>query len=513
MEAAVQAIVSPLRFHGTAVDNARLLKHSPPPLSAEAPFWIAYPLLRHTTLDRPVDSLPFVKKGAMNPARYSLAVALIFFATVSLLSLVYGLQYRFSDGLFAYFAVMSVPFLLLIGLLSALAMISIRFRPMKIDSTLLAFALTALSWTCTAFVYSKQMAPVPLPVLVLVPVIAGFLGERLWRRGSGAWPIVIGALGFQIYSVAITPLDASAANMLPLVIAGGRDFFAGSNPYLQQYPGIADILHFHYLPGLWLPYAMVDHFGVEPRLVSFAALLGCIGLLGWAAYRNNQRTALACLLWPLVVSPMTMQMVVSGHIWPYWLTLCGFIFVLLERRLIMAAVMLGLMLSTRQLAIFIAVPVAVFFVRAAGFKRTCYLGIVTIVVYFLIIGPFLWSTPDFLHLAYLGLPGKEQAHIAAGNPLDQIGASGLLYHMGLHRYRGFLQATILLAAVVYLMRKTKFDEYSLLAFTGSLYLWLVSLNPFLYRYHYVPGLLLLIAGLALFGATKPAAPGTIREIR
>lgn len=442
----------------------------------------------------------------MNPARFSLAVALIFFATVILLSLAYGLQYRFSDGLFAYFAVMSVPFLLLLGLLSAVAVLSVRFRPLAIDSRLPVLVLTNLSWASTAYLFSKEMAPVPSLLLIFLPLIAGLVSEWFWRPGSGAWPAVVCALGFQAYAVVAIPVDTAAANMLPLVIAGGRNFFAGLNPYLQQYPGIVEILNFYHLPGLWLPYAVVDHLGLEPRLFSLAAWLGCLGLLWWAAYRRNRQAALACLLWPLAVSPITMQMVVWGHTWPYWLTVCGFIFALVERRLLAAAVMLGLMLATRQLAVFIAIPVAVFFGRQAGLKRTAYLGLVTVSIYLLAIGPFLWSTPDFLQLAYLGLPGKEEAHIAVGNPLDQLGASGLLDYLGLHHWRRLIQAAILLLAVIYLwLRKAEFDQYSLLAICGSLYLWMVGLNPYLYRYHYVPGLLLLLAGLALPGAARPAS--------
>ena len=194
---------------------------------------------------------------------------------------------------------------------------------------------------------------------------------------------------------------------------------------------------------------------------------------------------------------MVVPLVAHGHIWPFWVLTVAFGVVLLQGRLLSAALILGLLLATRQMALFIAAPVGVYLLSRLKFSESLRFGVLSAAVFFGLIVPFWVVTPDFLTETYLGFETKGLAHIEEmGNPLNQISFAGLLYHLELYELSRPIQFIILLGFCGLIVRDRSMDTGRLLRNTGLVYLLLIGFNPFVYPYHYVSGLLLFAIGFA-----------------
>lgn len=434
-------------------------------------------------------------------------------AIVLLLSLAYGLQYRFKDALFTYFATASGVFLALLAVLSVIALHP-AYASARTDARALqpfAGLLVATAWIVNVYLNSPALAGMPWPAVALGAPLAAVIISR-WDRRAGGLAFAACVLAFYCWVLGASPIDVEAANMLPLIMAGSADFLAGQNPYLGQYPEIAGILHFHYLPALWLPYAAMLGAGLDPRLLNVALLVLIAVLWYRAAARRGRLPELGLYLAPLMVSPLITKMVVHGHIWPYWLLITVLTIMLVEGRLVLAAMLLGLLMASRQLAVFVAGPLGMYMLARLGLFRGAGHGAIALACFAVLMLPFALWTADFWQLTYLGLPDKGDAHVLAGNPLDQLSATGLLLHAGAGGFVRAVQALVFLALLLLAWRSGRSSTPPLLIVLGVGYLWTVSLNPFLYQYHYVPGLLLLIGGLTFAGleASEPRLQRTTR---
>lgn len=405
------------------------------------------------------------------------------------ISLSYGFQYRFSNaGLESYFRVWSLLFLLP---LAGLTYFAIKSRD-TINETIpawLGIVLCNLSLAMTAYFFLSKV--VSAPVWLSYVVISTLLSFGLARWNARAGNYFIGAAGLILNLILIIKVPhTSGANMLEIIEAAARDFIGGNNPY-HLYAGIAEA-PFGYPPGLWLPYAFFVFLGLDTRLFNIIAII----LIAWLFERGLRidpekcAVILGATLYPFLLSPPVSVMLVHGHVWPYWLLLSIMAVLLVKERYIVAAIVFGLALASRQPALWIVPPLCGYLASRLGWVATLRLALIALGAYAALVLPFAFSKgAEFWRVVYLAAGGLNtiQAHISALAWLSSIGLGDLLKP---------LQAAVLLAAMFWLYRR-KADLPAFLLVTGIAYLWAVYFNHYAVRYVYFPGLFLLMAGMVM----------------
>jgi hypothetical protein len=414
-----------------------------------------------------------------------------------IVSLSYGFQYRFSNtGLESYFRFWSLLFLLP---LAGLTYFAIKSRD-TINETIpawLGVALSSLSLAMTAYFFLSKVASTPVWLsYVVISTLLSF-GLARWNARAGIFFISAAGLILNIILVLKVP-HTSGANMLEIIEAAAQDFIGGNNPY-HLYAGIADT-SFGYLPGLWLPYALFVFLGLDTRLFNIIAIV----LIAWLFERGlridpeKRAVILGATLYPFLLSPPVSQMLVHGHVWPYWLLLSIMAVLLVKERYLVAAIMFGLALASRQPALWIVPPLFGYLASRLGWMATLRLALIALATYAALVLPFALSKgAEFWRVTYLGVAdfGTLQPHISAVVWLSSIGLGDL---------RKPAQVVALLAAMFWLYRR-KADLPAFLLVTGIAYIWAVYFNNYAVRYVYFPGLLLLTAGMAMrLGTHKEA---------
>ena len=79
----------------------------------------------------------------------------------------------------------------------------------------------------------------------------------------------------------------------------------------------------------------------------------------------------------------------------------------------------------------------------------------------------------------------------------QVGLTGILDTLGMHRGYLLLQIATLLASAGYLFTRRERDLGWTLQFIGLTFIWLVAFNVYAVRYIYYPGFVLFLAGAAM----------------
>ena len=215
--------------------------------------------------------------------------------------------------------------------------------------------------------------------------------------------------------------------------------------------------------------------------------------------------ALALGLVPLLLSPPAVQMMIHGHLWVYWLQVVWLIYAVDRRHFLVAAILLGLMLATRQMALAIAVPVAGFMLARLGPREVAKYAVVTVATWALIMLPVLLTMSGALELLYGGISDAQRhAYVSAGNPVNQVALSGLALMAGSAGLLVPLQALIIgSASLAAALRGAKLPFSHALFWLGVVDVVAISLNEFLHRYFYFESLLLI--GLALAHAAQARA--------
>jgi hypothetical protein len=425
------------------------------------------------------------------------------------IALAYGFQYRAdADNPLSYFLPISgVFFLCLILIVASFATPAAAALTIGVKLHRAAgLAMMAIALSLTLFFHGAEL---PFPALLAIGVLLVGATASIVFGASGVATIVVVAVGLavQIFLALTNPLDVQAANMLPIIGAGCELLLQLKNPYLATFPGIASE-PLYYLPGLILPYCTSVAVGLDMRIVNVALILAIVAYasLIFDLWRHPERLSLGLL--PLLLLPQTTQMMIHGHVWLYWLLVVAFVHALSTGRLVAAALLLGLLLATRQMALFLAIPAAVYMagqLRPAALLRY---AAITLSTYVVVMAPVMVTMPGWVDHFYLGLSGVGiRLHLSYGNPMNQVSLSGLLTDTGLAGLLRPLQAaTILLVAVVLWVwrRRLAFDQVVVLLGVG--YVIAIGFNGFLHRYFYMPGLILIALGIAYAAAGPLTAP-------
>jgi hypothetical protein len=118
----------------------------------------------------------------------------------------------------------------------------------------------------------------------------------------------------------------------------------------------------------------------------------------------------------------------------------------------------------------------------------------------------MMTTPGWLELFYLsaGQVG-EQTHLTYGNPMNQVSLSGALTSLGLAELLQAAQIFVVCGtAAAFWIWRNRLTFTQAILILGSAYIIVIGLNPFLHRYFYLPGLILVALAVAYGQVTAGA---------
>lgn len=354
--------------------------------------------------------------------------------------------------------------------------------------------MSALMLGITCFLYSKEISSAfSLPSYAYWLLLTAPVGIALLAHGPASASliqIILGLLGLAALTLT-QPIDVVAANMLPIIQAACDVLAHGENPYATTYPDVAT-LHFYYLPASFVPYCGLQELGIDLRwlnLLGYAIVAACLAFALPRVRRLHSFTAVAL---PLLLSPMILQMLIHGHVWVYWTVFAAAYLALINARATLAAALLAVAVGTRQLAALLVIPLGGYLLAGshrAIFKRILF-GTAILCVLML---PAWLAVSDFLHYFYTSIATESAARNVHGiNPYDQISIAGLL-PLGTPKWAlQAMQVAVLLAGMLTVLLLVKRQRLSLaLSIAGICMILAAGLNPFLNRYFYMEGLLLL----------------------
>lgn len=427
------------------------------------------------------------------------------------LSIGYGFQYRFQgDDAIVWFATNSVIFLLGLLLVSSVLykydrnhdshdlVLDNKQRAAGAILSLLSLALSIFFNTSNAFSL----------LLIVVAILSFFIGLRIRGYLFAIRSIFLLAFILAIAHVLSTPLDSSAADMLPIIKAACNHVLQGGMPYGVVFPE-ASVFPFVYLPGSWLPYLPFVALDLDPRVLNLIAYAAIVLVAEIAVLRcGGDSERLAILFYPLLMSPVMAQAIVYGHVWSYWMMAVVLGYLLIRFRLYWSAFVIGLMLATRQWAVFIALPVVIYYFFNVPPKRFIGLAGVVCLGFSTLLLPSVLYDENFVQAAFLDVfaSAKVAAQGVVTGAQDKMAlqVSAVALFKALQVINHKMLFLMMVAAVAFTsFRSRTLPDNQFVFFLGLVYILLVTVNFQVFRYYYVPGLLLIGIAFACFFTWSP----------
>lgn len=413
---------------------------------------------------------------------------------IAVLSISYGFQYLFTGSAkVAWFSTFTVVFCVALVFLGIFAKQTKKGPPTP-DNDTIQIAGPALCFTSLALsVFFNSPTLVALLVIGVIAALTVILwtrwGALLTARGLFFLAMCLGA-----YHISQTPLDPQAADMLTIIQAAGAHFLNGSSPYGEVFPG-ASTFPFVYLPGTWFPYLPLIALDLDPRILNIAGLL-ILAILAEATAQKagNKTETLSVAVYPILMSPMMAQALVYGQIWPYWIMAALMGYLLLCRRLVPAALVLGLMLATRQWAVFFAWPLAAYFAGRLPLKEFIKLALVITAGFLLLMLPMFIFDPNLFQVAFVDVAKSAPGAFLNEKVTSQVGLVALMSTVGVTSAPILLMGLVAIISGVIAYRSRHASPEWFLYFMGMAYLILVTCNFQVFRYYYIPGLWFIAIG-------------------
>ena len=292
------------------------------------------------------------------------------------------------------------------------------------------------------------------------------------------------------------PIDYRSADMLPIIKSAITAFLSGDNPYqVYNLPGPVPL---GYFPLLWMSYIPAVVLRLDLRIVGLI-ICTAIFFVFWNESRRLKGTigskpleALLAFFLGIVffLSPYLIFFTATGHPYPYWLFLTFFLYFLQNDRLTLAAVFLGLAISTRQPAT-ILVPFFLIYLFKNFPRRECFRCLLLLILSsaFLVL-PFLLADPKAFLLNPFHYVQPEWSGSRAAI-LGSVGLTNIFYYLGISRFLPLVQAVALILFSWLALFKVR-DKVSLFVYSGlAVFLY----NSFLFyipsHYFYIPALIIL----------------------
>ena len=158
------------------------------------------------------------------------------------------------------------------------------------------------------------------------------------------------AIGFALYVGSILMITdyGSRADMLPFIAHAIDIFLTGRDPYTADFSHITKN-PFFYPPAQWLAFLPAQAFGIDLRIVNLLSAAAMVALVEWRARRGE--AALRAGVYPIMLSPLTLPMMYTGQIWPYWLATLCLGLLALRGRWAWAALVAAIAIGLRQTAL------------------------------------------------------------------------------------------------------------------------------------------------------------------
>jgi len=372
----------------------------------------------------------------------------------------------------------------------------------------LGLGLMMTSFALTLYLKSHFIAPVPWWAAIGLSATIGLVGFRLWgARGAIS---VFQALGLALIVLIIWQNPwPSNGDMLMTIEAAAREFLTGNLPY-RAYPEIYDLYTpgwetpnrdtiLQYLPGIWLPYVPAVAIGIDLRIVNVVLLIVLLWVFekGLPDHTGNRATILSLTAYPLLLSNSFFNAVNAVHTWSYWLFVAFLAVAIVRRHYLWAAIVFGLVLATRQSALFLVFPLAAILFNLVGFVALLRYAAISLAIFLILTLPFaIWWGNDFMFWRHLFLRftsfGEEiylvNSPISLGGPLGYSGYIGMLT---------WIQLALLLVTTALILARRMITPTATLALLGSVFMLVAAFSPYAIRYVYYPGLILVaIAAVA-----------------
>lgn len=319
-----------------------------------------------------------------------------------------------------------------------------RTDPLVLSAIAFSFVLTLYQTTATRGVLLAVPALGAGAVLLL-----RFGTVRLLRFGTVRRItdfLVAAAVAWTAYYALQGDYQQIGGDLLPIIMAACQNLLHGLDPYTANYSHVTSN-PFFYLPLQWLPYLPAAALGCDPRVVTVVVFLIFVGVVRLNAGAGMQLHP-AMLLLALLVTAIGARAMARTYMLPSWILLACFTFAFAKGQNVVAALLLGCLLATRQTFVTDAAAVLVGVVFQMPIRRVFALAAISALTAVAILLPFmiydnafLWQT--FVHGPALALAGNSGNVIAAG----QVGIVPLLGRLGLGAPSAAVQGTVVLLAL------------------------------------------------------------------
>ena len=392
-----------------------------------------------------------------------------------------------------YFALFTVPFAvcLLALLIIPLVRTHLNSRIVHIPRGMGLLPIFAM-FSASVFFYADN--PTALSAIGLSSFVVVMACTRFGFDTAAYLIIAAGLTLFCILLVAY-PIDTNRADMLPIIEAAVEEYLRGRDVYAADYSRVT-ANPFIYLPLQWLVYVPFVAAEMDMRLLH-VILAASTFLLFVAFLRQNLKQVLIIAFWPVLLSPVGASMFFDGQVWLFWFLIVAFLVALINERLVLAAITLGIILATRQTSLAIGAAVAIFMISRIPVKKYFFSTAVVVIVYLVLTLPFTGHAESFLSSLYFTSSATELNLMVNRNPMNQVALVNWVYVFGIESMRLIIQvgAGGCFLLLIFLTRNQGVANSLIL--TGVMYLVVISLNSQVFRYYYVPGLIIASFGIAL----------------
>ena len=312
-------------------------------------------------------------------------------------------------------------------------------------------------------------------------------------------PITLFGILIRILVIQSVPIDPKLADMLPLIQKACIAFLQGQNPYQVYYFPYAMPLTFW--PGLWLPFLPAVLFGFDLRWIGliFWGIISIIFILFTIKISKRNSTNFILLLssFNILLLQISINLVSFhgiGHTFTLWLWLVLLGIGIIDKKNVLTAIALGLVISSRQTAIIYIPILMIFWYRNLGWKTALKLVVISFAVFSIITIPFIIQSPyNFIFfpiLHYQQLAKSAMSLNAVGGTSSTIGFSYMI-----QKYWGSNTLSIVSGLVIMLIAGASFimveKTTRLILFLAASVTLFTVFAPIPWVYEYYPALLFL----------------------
>jgi len=313
-------------------------------------------------------------------------------------------------------------------------------------------------------------------------------------------PISIIAIAARFYIMQLTPFDSKIADMLPLIESAGRTFLQGDFPYQTYY--VPHILPLTFWPGLWMPFLPAIYFNFDLRWVGLIAWVIISIILILYSIRVSKQKSSAIILITSSINILLLQISTEllafqayGHTFVLWLLLLIMGIAIIEKRWLVSAILLGLVISSRQTAVIFFPILFALWYHQLGWRKAIFNAFISGIFFLILSLPFFLAAPEkFLITPIQHYKELGEYYVSlgkAGKVFETIGFSYLIQKYWGEVALSIISTIIVLGISIFSFVYVKTIKNLTLYMAFSIVL-LTIFAPIPWRYEYFPALFFLL---------------------